>query len=309
MSDVNLLTLRRMLRLRKFPPFEHADLDELATIAENLVETTLPAGSVIATPGSRLRSIHLILDGRVETRNQSWGAHQAYGALEVFADREVTQTAVAATPLHTLQLFARDLGEVLEDNYGVLLATVRELAARVLALAPPPPRRPAIAPTGTLGLVERLIVLRHQLPFASARLQALATLAHASDEIVLPANTVMTRAGETATSAFVIISGAAASTHGGDTELLAAGAPIGYLETLANLRYRTTIETRTDVRALRSRGSAILDVIEDHTDVGLAMLATFASTLLDRPAGSVAGDARAAGHARDRARPAVAASG
>ena len=41
------------------------------------------------------------------------------------------------------------------------------------------------------------------------------------------------------------------------------------------------IEATSPVRILRSRGSAILDVIEDHTDVGLAMLATFSRTLLD----------------------------
>jgi hypothetical protein len=35
------------------------------------------------------------------------------------------------------------------------------------------------------------------------------------------------------------------------------------------------------VRALRTTGPAILDVLEDHTDVGLAMIASFAGALLD----------------------------
>ena len=66
MSDINVRTLSRLLQLRRFPLFEHADLDELATIAENLIETKLPAGSIVATAGSRLRSIHLVIDGQIE---------------------------------------------------------------------------------------------------------------------------------------------------------------------------------------------------------------------------------------------------
>ncbi len=283
MSDIHVRTLSRMLRLRRFALFEHADLDELASIAENLVDTELPAGTVIATAGSRLRGIHLVVDGRIETepRAHSWGPNQAYGALEVFANREVAQTAIAVTPVHTLQLLASELGEVLEDNYGVLLATLRELAERVLAHAPPQPRNLALQTAGALGLVERLIVLRQELPFTGARLQALASLAHASDEVTWPAGSTISRAGEPATSAFVIVAGSAASTRGGETKLLAPGASVGYLETLAGLPYGATVETTSPVRLLRSRGSAIFDVIEDHTDVALAMLATFSRTLLD----------------------------
>jgi CRP-like cAMP-binding protein len=309
MSDINVRTLARMLRLRHFALFEHADLDELATIAENLVETKVSAGTVIAAAGSRLRGIHLVMDGCIETepRGESWGAHQAYGALEVFANREVAHTAIAVTAVHTLELLASDIGEVLEDNYGVLLATLRQLAARVLAVASPQPRNLALRGGDSLGLVERLIILRQQLPFATARLQALASLAHASDEVTCPAGTTITRAGDPATTAFVIASGTAKSTQQGDTRLLGPGAAIGYLETLAGLHYGATIEATTPVRTLRSRGSAILDVIEDHTDVGLAMLATFSRTLLDgshatsptsAPAAFRAGDA--SGSSRDQ---------
>jgi CRP-like cAMP-binding protein len=280
MSDINVRTLARMLRLRHFPMLEHADLDELATVAENLIETNVPAGTLIAVAGSRLRGIHLVVDGRIETepRGQSWTTHQAYGALEVFANREVVHTAIAATPVHTLQLLASDLGEVLEDNFSVLLATLRRLAERVLAIAPPHPRSFLLHTVDTLGLVERLIVLRQQLPFMAARLQALASLAHASDEATLPAGATITRAGDPATSAFVIVSGSARDS---ETNVLGPGASIGYLETLAGLPYRTTLEATSPVRLFRSRGSAILDVIEDHTDVGLAMLAAFSRTLLD----------------------------
>ncbi len=286
MPDLQPHGLRRMLSLRQFKLFESADLDELATIAENLIETRVPAGTVLATAGTRLRALHLILEGRIETRPRAhaWGPRQAFGALEVFANREALHTTVAATELRTLHLSAADIGEVLEDNFGVLLATLRELASRVVALAPPPPRAATMfTPGNPLGLVERLILLRQQLPFTRARLQALATLAHASDEIMWPAHTVVVRAGDPATGGFIIVDGTMLATRSGSvtTELLEPGALVGHLETLAGLPHSATIETTLPVRALRSGSSAILDVLEDHTDVGLAMMATFAGALLD----------------------------
>lgn len=284
MPDLQPHGLRRMLSLRQFKLFESTDLDELATIAENLIETTVPAGTVLATAGARMRAVHLILEGRIETkpRAHTWGPRQAFGALEVFANREALHTMVAATELRTLHLSAADIGEVLEDNFSVLLATLRELASRVVTLAPPAPRAATmIAPANPLGLVERLILLRQQLPFTRARLQALATLAHASDEIMWPAHTVVVRAGEPATSGFIVVEGAMLATRGATTQLLEPGAPVGHLETLAGLPHSATIETTLPVRALRSGSSAILDVLEDHTDVGLAMMATFAGALLD----------------------------
>jgi len=274
-----------MLQLRQFPLFETIDLDELATIAENLVETTIPTGTQIATAGARIRGVHLVLDGRIESvpHSQTWSAHQVFGALEVLAHRAAAHSAVAVTDVHTLHLPAGEVGEVLEDNFGVLLATVRELAGRLLATAPPIARTCACN-ASPLGLVERLIVLRQQLPFASARLQALATLAHASEEVRWPAGAVIARAGEPASAGLVIIEGAARALHGDRAQLLETGAAIGHLETLAGLPHRATIETTLPVRALRSGAPAIFDVLEDHTDVGLAMTTTFAGALLDATA-------------------------
>ncbi|HZO16303.1 MAG TPA: hypothetical protein VFB62_23680 [Polyangiaceae bacterium] len=74
----------------------------------------------------------------------------------MFANRDVVHSAIAVTPVHTLQMLASDLAEVLEDNYGVLLAPLRQLAERVLAIAPAQPRSIALRTGDTLGLVDRL---------------------------------------------------------------------------------------------------------------------------------------------------------
>ena len=276
--------LRRILQLKQFSMLSAIDLDELATIAENVVETTIPAGTIVVQPGGRVRAIELIVDGRIEERplGRSWKARQVHGALEVFADRHAAYTAVAATDVVALQMSATDVSEVLEDNFSVLLAALRELGSRLLAVSPRLPRVPLAPLPERLGLVERLIVLRQQLPFTTARLQALTSLAHASEEISWPAGTVVARASEPATDGYVVISGEAIATREGSSEVLEPGAAIGLLELIAGAPHAATIETATIVRALRSPASSILDVLEDHTDVGLAMLGALSGALLDR---------------------------
>jgi hypothetical protein len=50
---------------------------------------------------------------------------------------------------------------------------------------------------------------------------------------------------------------------------------------LAEAPRETTLRATSAGRGLRCSLTAIFDVIEDHADFGLAMIATFAATLLD----------------------------
>jgi CRP-like cAMP-binding protein len=285
MSDSNPIILRRMLALRQFPMFGGVELSELASLAENVVETPLAAGAVIATVGARLPALHFVIDGRIESATASWGPREVCGALEVLAGREPASRAIATMETQTFQLSGSELGEVLEDNFGVLASVLRELATRAIATGIVRSKQaPHLPNAGPLGLVERLILLRQQLPFAKARLQALAMLAHASEELSVPPGAILTRAGDPASRAIVIIEGSlqarrpdgTSSTHG-------IGDAIGLIETLAGAHHAATVEAVTPVRALASSGAALFDVLEDHTDVAIAMLATFASALLDAP--------------------------
>lgn len=285
MPDFNPSLLRRMLTLRQFPIFGGAALDELATMAENLVTARFPAGALIAPASARLPALQLVVEGRIESRPRGtvWGPRHVFGALEVAADRELATSAVAITDTETLQLSASDFGEVLEDNFGVLLSAVRELASRMVSLPPVSRTIPALTfGSGPLGLVERLILLRQQLPFSRSRLQALAMLAHASDEVAWPGGSVILSPGDAAAAGFVIVEGLVhVRRPDGSIQVLGPGEPLGLLETLAGVAHTATADSATPVRALRSRGPAILDVLEDHTDVGLAMVSTFAAALLD----------------------------
>ena len=286
MADFNPLVLRRMLALRRFTIVADAELAELATLAENVIETRLSAGSVIAEANRRVPALHLILNGTIESGDRTWGPQQVFGALEVLAARELIAPAIAKTDTLTLQLFASDVSEFLEDSFDVLRTTLRSLANGVLMRGgaalryPKHDDRRVLAES--LGLVERLLLFRQQTLFAGVRVEALAALAHVSEELSWSAGDLVTQAGELPQSALVIVNGALEATaSAGSVRVLGPGDMIGGLETVAEARHDTTVQATSAGRGLRWSSTAILDVIEDHADFGLAMIATFAATLLD----------------------------
>lgn len=302
MPDHDPILLRRLLELRRFPLLAAAELPELAMLAENVVEASHEDGVIVAAPPFA-EAIHLILSGKIAVGAASHGAHGAIGLLEVLARRPLATPAIAVGETRTLQITGPDLREILEENFGLLLIAIRELAGRTLAARIPPraaaPRAAApatAAPGGSpLGLVERMLALRRQAPFApvsrerggggagpTAPLEAIAILAHASKETTWPAGAVIARRGEAAGSACFLLEGTVRVTgDGAEPYLLGPGGSIGVLEGLAGVRHAATVEVVAPVRALEIAGSIIFDVIEDHTELGLAVVEALAGGLLD----------------------------
>jgi CRP-like cAMP-binding protein len=287
MSDHDPILLRRLLELQRFPLFDGAELAELAMLAENVVEMSYASGAIVAEAG-RVEAVHLILSGQIDTGPERFGVREAFGWLDVLARRPLASAAVAVGETRTLRLAASDLGEILEDNFGLLAIAIRELATRTLAVqdAGLLDHRAAAAPIASpLGLVERMIVLRRQIPFTSARLEALAILAYESKERTWSPGELVSRCGDPAWAAYFVLEGdVCASSSDRDPAVLGPGCVIGVLEGLAGLRHTATVTAVTSVRALEIASTTIFDVLEDHPELGLAILATFAGGLLDTPA-------------------------
>jgi len=310
MSDHDPILLRRLIELRRFPMFAAAELAELATLAENVVELRHESGAVVSR-SPVLDAIHLILAGGIEAGPARHGAFGAFGFLEVLARRPLGAPAVAVGDTRTLRLSASDLREILEDNYGLLLIAIRELAAGALRIGrseAPGARSAAAAPTpAPLGLVERMVVLRRQFPFAratahaflpavshvvlpdglgrAAPLEAIAQIAHASKETTWPAGAVMVRAGDPARDAHFILDGnLRAVPQDRDPHLLGPGSAVGLLEGLAGGGHAATVEVVAPVRALEVPSSVIFDVLEDHPELGLSIIEALAASLLDAAA-------------------------
>ena len=274
MVELDPFVLRRAMWLRHIRWLSAAELPDLAMLAENLTEVHFAAGEIVSAAGVPPCALHFVIDGELGTDGRRWGPGGVVCALEVFAQRPLTQSLLAVKDARTLQLTSTDLVEILEDNFAILRAALRGFAD---GMPQPPPLASLPVLGDPLGFVERLVLLRDQPTFNGARLDALAELAHASQEVRFAPGNAVVRLGDPAVSSLVIVEGSLIGPEGA----LGPGHTIGALETLAERPYRATIEARTSVRALESSASAIFDVLEDHTDLGMAMLASFASTLAD----------------------------
>lgn len=279
--------VERVLTLRQFPGFDEADLSELAIVAENVVEETFDAGAEVVAAGHS-PSLHLVLEGKLvgQTSRHTWSQHEVLHATEAMAGRRTREAVIAEVPTRTLRIEAKDFAEILEDNFGFLSNVRRTLARHLLAIEIAPPLTPNVdevePPAEKLGMVDRLIMLRALMPFAKGRIEALAALAQASEEVRLPEKTELGTIGEPATSVVILLEGTASVTRPGMAALVVGpGHAIGALETLGEVPFTSAIRTLGPVRALRCPGAALFDVLEDHTDLALAMIESLSGSVLD----------------------------
>jgi len=209
------------------------------------------------------------------------------GAIEAMSRRRPREDVMAAVPTRTLRLRAADFREILEDNYGLLTTVRRMLARELLAVIPLPVNPPGmviaeVTSDQPLDMVERLMVLRKRMPFGKGRIEALAALAQAAEEVRIPAKTQIAAEGEMPQATLIVLEGEVTIQRGATSVVVGAGHAIGALEVLAEAPYLTNITTLTPVRALRCPVGPNYDILEDHTDLALAMVETLASVLVDR---------------------------
>lgn len=287
MRDVTTPSLRTLFALRQFAAFAGVELAELAVVADNVRETRFVAGTEIAAAEKRLSALHLVIEGRIEARSgdrvSQWGPRDVFGLLEVLADRPVTSRAISLIDTSTLELRASDAHELLEDNLGVLHAVLHALVTRLLATGG---RLEAVAIPGVVEeqtLVERLILLRQLAPFAGGGLHALAAIAQGCEQILLPVGTVLAQAGQRADSFSIILDGSVQISRGTGVQpqLLHRGEASGLLEAIGGVVHASDLVAVAPTRVLRSPAAALIDVLEDHSDLGLTLIHNIATRLLD----------------------------
>jgi CRP-like cAMP-binding protein len=278
--------MQRLLLLRQFPTLATVELADLAMVADNATEMTYAPGAILAPRDDSSPDLHLVLDGALELRRgpvvETRGPRQVLGLLEVLAGRGWTCPAVATVETRTLRLGAGDTLELLEDNFGLLRAILRDLATRLLAYDRVLHGRATFAGTGEpLSLVERLIVMRQHAPFIGGHLQALAALASTTEDTTWPAGVRVLCNGAPPDHAIFVVEGTLASDSGA---IVGAGDTLGTLEALAGARHSATVTSTTAVRAIVCPAASLLDILEDHTDLGLRVVGSLAAALLDRAA-------------------------
>src|SRR5690606_40077179 len=134
--------------------------------------------------GMPVRALHFVLRGRLEVTEHGGareivGPRHVVGGLEALSQEWSGQSVVVVEDSLTLQLDSENLEEVFEDNFSILVAVLRVLAAGQVALrrklgpaagfAEPPEAPARVSPA--LDLVERIICLRQTMDFAGTRVE------------------------------------------------------------------------------------------------------------------------------------------
>ncbi|HEY4055314.1 MAG TPA: cyclic nucleotide-binding domain-containing protein, partial [Kofleriaceae bacterium] len=114
------------------------------------------------------------------------------------------------------------------------------------------------------------------------RIEALAALSQSADEVRVPARTELATAGDPVNAVTIILEGTAQVIRPDGQYILGPGNSIGAIESLGEIALTASVTTLTPVRALKFPNTALLDVLEDHTDLALAMVERLAATLLEQ---------------------------
>jgi len=210
------------------------------------------------------------------------------GFVDFMLDRAHPRTAIAATPARMLELDAADYRDYLEDNFEVSHRIMSWLSHQIVADAAG--RREASALLGAaseqrtrpfskveLPTVERLMLMARMPEFGGASTQGIANLAQRAVEARFGPGEVIVAAGDTTTLVSILVDG--------EVELLLpSGARVrrvgrgflAHVEELSTSRRLNTVTALSPLAVLQIEREELLDRLEEHFDLTMAMFATVA---------------------------------
>jgi len=296
-SSQHFVTLReRLLYLRTLPLLGSMPSSELAILAEYARERFFRKGETLLHEGVPAHAIYLIVEGRVQVARRGkafrlFGPRDAVGVFALLArtDDGVQATAVADTLV--LEIHRDALLDAFEDHFSMTHHVLRETSRLLLderGQIPGEIRLPETwddsitCPARPLDLVERIVLLRRSLPFASSSIVALAAIARRSKLMRLEPKVVLWEEGDSAGTALMTICGSleGSSKSGEQHYRFGPGSTLGALDGLAGLPRAYRAVTETEVVALQLRTEDLLDVLEDHVDAAMGLLAVHAAQVI-----------------------------
>ena len=206
------------------------------------------------------------------------------GALDAFAGRPRTRTAVATSDVHALALAHTDWLVVLEEHFDFARETLLRIAGSLermhLGLAddggyPPPTRAEGPIAAGQ-NLLDKTRALRRLPSFREAGVQAALRLAELADERLLAPGEALFREGDPCDTLDAVVGGLL-EIERAEPPLRAAFGPgslVGGAATIAVQRAAFTARAAEASLVLRMRKDDVFDVMEDHFALTRAILAS-----------------------------------
>jgi CRP-like cAMP-binding protein len=284
--------LDRVLFLRTQPHFSGLDPRILIVIANNTQEYHFRSGEALYDASSPRRHMHFLVEGTVhmqrdDTATFDVSAPGGVGMVHELARTEDSTSAIAKTDVTSLCIEIERYFQIMEDHFALVHELINNFgrmigeAEHALVLAPggetcvdcqePASHEP-------LDLVQRLSRTRRAPLFANANLTMLTELLRETHETYVETGTSLFRAGENPHSLHLLFEGAvriedptrARIAYAGPGELVALG------EFCRRAPHALSAVTETPVQLLRIDKTHYVDVLEDHFDHALELLAQLA---------------------------------
>lgn len=282
------------LHLRTLPAFEDLTNAQLRDLAYEAQEVLVPRGSHLIRRGELGVAMYLIVDGFVDTGQQSVvGPGGVVGFLDAMAPSPAPVGATADTDVVAFRLETDALREVCEQNFAVLGALLRYVADRALddrhALMRSIVGRStqALSVDRSLDRVARMVALYRSPAFPSRNMDALAELAGHLEEVRMEPGDELWRPGDE--DGFYLVCSGGIRLGGGPWragDQLGPGAVPGIVATLAGRPYEYEAVASEPSLLLHVRPEPFMDVIEDHFEMAFEMLGRMARNLLEARLGA-----------------------
>lgn len=284
----------RLLYLSTLPLFGTLPPEELAVLARWTKERHFRRGEVLFDEGMPVPAIHMLVTGAVEVSRggrvfRTFRAPDAVGVFGLLARTTGGVRAVARTAVTSLELAGDALEDIFEDRNSIF-THVLQATAKVLrderrqlfdSSGSGSPLVPVVCPARELDLIERILLLRRVPMFAAASLVGLGQLSRRVRELRLEAGVHMWELGEYAGSSALLVCGSVECRFEGGVRRRGAGDAIGLVDLLAKELRSYAAVTVEPVVALVVDRDALLDMFEDHTEIGAECLASLARAVLD----------------------------
>ena len=300
----------RLLRLRGVPMFRSMTTTELAPLAASLRSRKFQKGDVLLREDQPPRSFYMLLTGSVTMYRHGRAfrtieAPGGVGFLSLLARNAGGTEAVADSAVETFELRGEALEDLFEDQFSVVLATMKFLAEALVKenvdrtpppYAPPDENFDLLIGERELGLVERIYLLRRTVGFRHTNVNSTARLARRLKEVRVAADTTVWQPGDVAHGSLFLVKGRMHLSWKNSR-----GTPIrqdvgpGYIvgggESITGMSRWNTLIANEDAVYLLGNQEAMIDMFEDDTEVALqfmSMMATFLLESWDRKAEAAA---------------------
>ncbi len=294
MPDVTLGRVERMVTMRGFPGWSDASAGDLAILASATRVRAFARGEILQPADDPAARLWMIVSGEVRVvadgvETGRFGEQSAVGGLAAFSGREQGYEISALEDTVALEITSADMEEVFEERFGLLLRVLRAMAGMCVDLRLQLPRAGfdheaevgPVCPARPLDLVERILTLGDNLAMGG-QVDSLAVIARYAHELRYDPGHVIWEAGEPASHFVTLVCGRVrCTTPAGAEWIMGANDMIGGLGSLAQRPRWFRAEVLDGVVGLSLRRDVTIDIWEDHPDIAMRVLRTFAGSALD----------------------------